>query len=424
MEKRIELRLICSLVVGLCLAPALVICQSNAWELIGPDGGPILTIAQDPANNNILYAATQELPCRIYRSSDHGQSWSNVLSTSQAIFNFLFDRTKPSAVYAHTTYTLYKSLNDGQTWTSTTLPANAVFWTVVIDPANPSVLHAGAQDSVNSNSQWRGAYYKSTDGGSSWSRTLLLADTGGQIKWVSIDPANPQIIYAGGGAIYNGYYVMRIFKSTDGGGTFVDLPPVPNGGVNVIALHPTNARRIYLGGNGGVYTSLDGGNTWAYSFGVFGSVYKIVVDKGTPSIVYAASDVGAYKSTDDGKSWTNLTGDLSNGFGGMIVEQGSSPSIFYANSAGVIRSLDGGTSWQECSNGISAAHISALCIPTLSPRTLYAAFEYNNVYKTNGAVGTTVQWQPLKKFYTCKYICAFANPPNSPDKLYAGEGGQ
>ncbi len=421
MHTQTKMRLACFLGVMIFFAPALVVCQSNAWEPIGPDGGGIAAIAQDPSNTNILYAATSELPCRVYRSSDHGQSWSNASSTSEYILDFLFDQTNPSVLRAYSTYTLYNSLNGGQSWTSTSLLPNTVFWKIAMDPTDPLIFHAvGAQTLP----YWVPAYFKSTNGGTSWSRTVFASDTG-EARAIAIDPANPRTIYAEGSIIKNGYYVPKIFKSTDGGATFVEKPSEQlSGGIGVIVLHPTIAGKIYLAGNAGVFVSLDGASTWAHAFGVYGIVGKIAINKETPDIVYAGSDVGLYRSTNGGTSWSNLTGDMNNGFGGMVVESGSTPCVFYANAAGVLRSLDGGSLWEACNTGISAAHIRALCIPATTPATLYAAFEYSTVYKTTGATNASVNWQQLKRFYTCKYICAIASPPGSPDKIYAGEGGQ
>jgi photosystem II stability/assembly factor-like uncharacterized protein len=101
----------------------------------------------------------------------------------------------------------------------------------------------------------------SATGDTRWRRTRPRA---GYVSWIAYDPVDPNIAYAtfstfGGGA--------HVWKSTNGGSNWepIDgtgtgaLPDVP---VNTIAINPNNRSHLYIGTDVGLFSSLDGGQTW------------------------------------------------------------------------------------------------------------------------------------------------------------------
>ena len=169
-----------------------------------------------------------------------------------------------------------------------------------------------------------GAYFKSVDGGKNW---MLMND--------GIDKRQPfawRITRAKGGTLY--LVVVRrslrgytgdaedgaLDQSTDGAKhwTKMKLPEGVNG-PNGLTLDPSDNRRMYLAAwgaqvgehdqGGGVFLSTDGGETWKNIFDQSQHVYDVTVDPRNPDIVYNCGfEVGAWRSTDRGKTWARIRG--------------------------------------------------------------------------------------------------------------------
>ncbi len=211
------------------------------------------------------------------------------------------------------------STDGGKTWTVTNegMPETSVTH-VLLDPTSPvgkRVLYACGFG--------RGVY-KSTDNGRSW--TLKNEGIEGE------QPFAWRIVRAGDGTLY--LIVARrsddvsvrtdedgaLYKSTDGGGHWVKMR-VPEGcnGPADLALDPTNSRRMYLTAwgvyspdgdtGGGVFLSVDGGETWRNVFNESQHVYAGTLDPEDQEALYICGfDSGAYRSVDGGKTWTRIKG--------------------------------------------------------------------------------------------------------------------
>ncbi len=161
---------------------------------------------------------------------------------------------------------------------------------------------------------------------------------------------------------------------------FGDLPPVPDlssmvanadagsGGpaVNTVSIDPSNPQTVYAGKpNAGLYRSLDGGNTWTR----INALGKVTVDPQQPQTLYFApiasdprpllipsSTAPSQKSIDGGSNWTALRGpggaiypnNWTGRFGPFAINPANSQELFEAFQYGchVYVSSDGGQSWQ------------------------------------------------------------------------------
>ena len=177
-----------------------------------------------------------------------------------------------------------------------------------------------------------GGVWKTTDGGSSWT---VLTDNLANIDVYSlaIDPSNSSNYFWGSTS-------GNIFKSTDSGSTWSFHGSLTNGRVNKILIHPTNSAIMYASAeNVGLYKSVDGGSTWnSIYFVATGNGYDFEFKPGDPSVIYASGS-DFYKSTNNGTSFSKITGSGIDAFSNgpkMIGVSPNNSSIVY-----VLESLNG-----------------------------------------------------------------------------------
>jgi hypothetical protein len=119
-----------------------------------------------------------------------------------------------------------------------------------------------------------------------------LYDEGNYVASFAIDPTNSQVVYAGtwGGGI---------FKTNNGGTSWMKVHYSSPYEVRSIAIDPANSRVVYAtGGQGGaVYKTTDGGLSWTFLGLSNISVYSLSVDPANSQVVYAGTySGGVYKT--------------------------------------------------------------------------------------------------------------------------------
>ncbi len=161
----------------------------------------------------------------------------------------------------------------------------------------------------------------------------------------------------------------KIYRDTEGEWT-VQGPGNLGGKVDAIAVDPTDEKIIYIGfGVGGLYKTIDGGNTWNSIFddNIFTAVYTITIDPSDHNVIYIGtgdlSNSGAFfmgnglfKSTNGGDSWTHI-GLEENGTVTKILVSPTDPNTIYASTMGYVRrknlnqgvykTIDGGATWTQ-----------------------------------------------------------------------------
>ena len=175
------------------------------------------------------------------------------------------------------------------------------------------------------------------------------------------------------------------------------IGPPRGGRVVTVAGHPTARMTFYFGAvGGGVWKTTDGGAYWEnITDGQFttAAVGAIAVAASDPNVIYAGTgeatirgDVsygdGVYKSTDGGKSWTNV-GLADTYHIAQIRIHPQNPDLVYVaalghafgpnTERGVFRSKDGGKSWEKVLYKSDKAGAVDLSLDRNNPRILYAA---------------------------------------------------
>jgi hypothetical protein len=195
---------------------------------------------------------------------------------------------------------------------------NGLVSAIAVNPANSNVIYMGTAG---------GGAWRTDDGGVSWvplfDRQLSLGV--GEPGALAIDPNNTNVIYLGTSARVAAHPQAGLFKSTDGGGSWIRLGsgyPAGNTGnafqfvaqwINVIIVDPANSNIVYLASTSGCFRSIDGGRNWTAGINAGGDARSLVLDSSSPAgarILYSGiNGRGVFRSNDGGRNWAPvLTG--------------------------------------------------------------------------------------------------------------------
>lgn len=170
---------------------------------------------------------------------------------------------------------VYKSVNGGKSWAKVGLDKADAIGNIEVHPTDANIVFAAAMGNPFQSNPERGVY-RSKDGGKTW-QLVLSKDAKTGAMCVRIDPSNPRIVYAtlweayrNGNSMSSGGKGSGLYKSTDGGDTWVSLnekPGMPVGllGKIGVAVSPVNSNRLYAlieNKKGGLYRSDDAGEHW------------------------------------------------------------------------------------------------------------------------------------------------------------------
>ena len=232
---------------------------------------------------------------------------------------------------------------------------------------------------------------------------------GGRVDDIEVAPSDPNVIYVG-------YATGGLFKSDNNGTTFTPVfETYGSASIGDIAIHPTNANIVYVGTGeannrqtssfgDGIYKSEDGGKTFVnVGLKETQSIARIVIDPKSPDVVYVASpghlfgpspDGGIYKTTDGGKSWNKIKYiDENTGFTDIAMDP-SNPRVLYAASfqrrrsgccyngggpgSALWKSDNAGQSWDRISgNGLPSGVLGriGLSVSKSNPNVVFAQLE-------------------------------------------------
>lgn len=299
---------------------------------------------------------------------------------------------------------LSKTTDNGDSWGAINggLTSSTIL-TLAIDPAVPEIVYAGTSF---------GGVFKSTNGGINWSATNSgLTDL--VTKALAIDPVTPSVIYLGTSN-------RGVFKSTNSGATWRGINTGQNGAnVNVLRIDPATNTTVYAGTDQGVFKTTNSGATWTGINSGFNQglvINTLVIDPLTTSTVYAGLGFGGvFKSTNGGANWSS-TGLTNTNIKTLAIDP-SNPSILYAGTdAGVLKSTDGGMNWNAAIAGLANRMVGVLAIPAASQSTIYAGTA-NGVFKSTDAGGV---WSAANLGLYGAVVNALAIDPLDPMVIYSG----
>jgi uncharacterized repeat protein (TIGR01451 family) len=146
-----------------------------------------------------------------------------------------------------------------------------------------------------------------------------------------------------------------------------------------------------------------------------GSVLDLVFNPANPSIMYAATDIGIYKTTDAGLNWNALGGQPTLPINKLAIDPSNPNIIYVAGLTGMSKSIDGGNSFTAINNGLNTLFARAVAIDPVTPTTLYASSISNIVYKSiDGGANWTESF-----INTVNTVNGLLIDPNTPATIYA-----
>jgi photosystem II stability/assembly factor-like uncharacterized protein len=251
------------------------------------------------------------------------------------------------------------------------------------------------------------------------------------VKWRSIGPFRGGRSVCGSGVVsdpttyYMGTTGGGVWKTDDMGLTWRNISDgfMKTGSVGAIAVSESNPNMVYVGmgehaprgvmthHGDGVYKSMDAGKTWS-KMGLDSTqhISRIVIHPQNPDValvaaqgaLYSASKQrGIYKTTDGGKTWTNvLYVNDSTGCVELSMDM-NNPTVLYAamwehgrkpwkvisggEGSGLYKSVDGGTTWNKIHNGLpKEMGKMSIAVARSNSEKLYALIESDSDNEKGG----------------------------------------
>jgi photosystem II stability/assembly factor-like uncharacterized protein len=270
------------------------------------------------------------------------------------------------------------------------------------------------------------AFFKSTNGGLSWSASSWFTFNYFSPTDIAIPKTNPNIIYVTGYKEVGFYYYGALLKSSDGGNTWTDISDsVDSEPYNIfyaVAIDPTDADKVYVGGSyfyRTVRTARGTDISWTRSpTPLF--IYTIGIDPVEPSNIYTGGYQSVGISRDYGQSWTLRSNCVRSSVMHVQAALANPSTVYVSTYAGLYKSPDSGVTWTSAHQGLRAAMIPALAVAP--SKILIQSNGYLMAHNRSRNRDADSDWRYVVTPESCGVVCDILINPDNPDIVLVLEG--
>ena len=389
------------------------------WRNIGPANMMGRIAAIDALNDDYRVVLVGSASGGVFKSTNAGVTWEPIFDHYGAgsIGDVAFFQSNPEIIWVGTGESvnrnssgwgdgIYKSTDGGATFEHMGLRATHSVAEIAVHPSDKDTVYVAAVGHLWGYSGDRGLY-KTTDGGTSWTKLTKGLPDDGQIGATEIimDPVNPQVLYAGfyhrlrqPATMTSGGPNGGIYKTTDAGLSWRKLTtglPTGDTGMIDISIHRSDPRILVANVEAdqhlpsdlsipgpGVYRSDDAGESWSYLLRHNMRPFyhgQIEIDPLDDQLIYVVSrDYRVSRDggkTFEGKPWHNAGGDDHD----LWIAPYESNIFYVATDQGAYLTIDGGQNFLAFDN-MAIGQYYAIGVDMRDPYWVVGGLQDNGIW--------------------------------------------